>query len=160
MQATLVLERIERRLSVDPILDCDWLRTTADTAEGHLRILASMRYCEEDVRKYGAAQVRAWIAEDQRRYEAFGEGEWWYLDAYATAIIGVHLGEERIGQVRYCSMVLGGIESDSPREYLDEVTAVLVTEVKEELRSRGFTDLDEVETPYALSEHWIAAAIS
>ena len=159
VQANLVLERIERRLCVDTISDCDWLRTTADAAEGHLRILASMRYSEEDVHRYGAAQVREWIAEDQRRHEAFQEGEWLYLDICATAIIGVHLGEERIGQIGYCSMTVGGIESDSPREHLDEMTEVLVTEVKEELAARGFVIPADMPTPYVLSESWVADAV-
>ena len=159
MQATLTLEAIQRRLSVDPISDAEWLRTTADTADGHLKILASMRYSAEDVHQYGAAQVREWIAEDERRYQAFGEGEWWFVEAQAVAVIGVHLGEERVGQVLFCSSVIGGLESDAPREHLDEMTEVLVREVKEELSARGFTDLDEVETPYRLSEAWVADAV-
>ena len=159
MQATLTLERIERRLSVDMISDADWFLTRVDTSGGQLRIVESMRFTDEDVRTYGAAQIREWIAEDHRRYEAYERGDWWFLDAYATAVIGVYLGEERVGQVLYCSPVIGGIESDAPREYLDEMTQVLVTEVKEELADRGFEGLDEVEVRYVLSEAWIVDAV-
>ena len=159
MQATLIVERIDRRLAVDSTSDADWLLTRVDAAEGRLRIVESMRYTDEDVQEYGEAQVRAWIADDHRRHDDYQRGNWWFVDACATAIIGVFIGEERISQFGYCSMTVGGIESDAPRDYLDEMTETLVTEVKEELVSRGFSDLDEVETPYLLSESWVAAAI-
>ena len=159
MQATLVVERIERRLSLDPISDAEWLRTRMDTSGGRLRIVESMRYSDDDIQTYGAAQIRAWVAEDHQRYDAFQRGEWWFVDAFATAIIGVYLGEERVGQTRYCSSLVGGLESDAPRDWLDDMTEPLVAEVREGLAGGGFTGLEGVETPYVLSEPWIAPAI-
>ena len=160
MQARLVVERIERRISVDTVSDAEWLRTEAETTdEGGLRILDSVRYSDDDVREHGAAQVREWIAEDHRRYRGFQEGEWWFLDVCAVAVIGVHLDEDRIGQVGLGSVAVGGIGSDTSREYLDEMTGILVTEVKDELTARGFIGLDEVETPLVVSEPWVADAV-
>jgi hypothetical protein len=159
MQATLIVERIERHLAVDPVSDAEWLRTRTDTAEGRLRILESMRYTDADVRKYGEAQLRTWIGDDHRRYEEFQRGNWWFVDAQVVAIIGVQLGEGRFGQVRFGSTLIGGIESDATRGYLDEMTDILVTEVKGELAARGFTGLDDLETPYVLSESWVTDTI-
>ncbi len=160
MNATLTVERIERRLSIDMTSDAEWLRTETQTFGGELRIVDSMRYSDEDVAQYGPEQVQAWIAEDHRRYTDFQNGEWWFLDAQAFAIIGVDLAGERVGRIRSSSMIVGGIESDADRAYLDELTDALITEVREELAARGFTDLDQIETPYVPSETWIASAIS
>ena len=156
-QATLILDRIERRLSVDTVGNADWLRTTVDESGRH--IVRSMRYSDDDIQKYRAEQVMAWIAEDQRRYQAFQRGEWWFVEVCAVAIIGVFIGEERIGQLMVGSMIIGGLESDAERKYLDEMTDILVNLMKQELTDRGFSDIDDVESPYVLSEPWVADAI-
>ena len=160
MHATLIVERIERRISIDMISDAEWLRTQTDIVDGELRIVDSMRYSDEDIAQYGAVQVQTWIAEDHRRYRRFVEGYWWFVDAQAVAVIGVHLDGERIGRVRCSSMIVGGIESDADRAYLDELTDILITEVREELIARGFTELDRIETPYVSSESSVAEAVS
>lgn len=158
MQATLNLERIERRIALDIMSDAEWLLSTVDESDGQLRILASRRYTDDDVRKHGAAQVLAWIAKDRQRHRQFQQGEWWWVTICAVAVVGVHLGDERIGQVGYQSMVVS-VESDVARAFLDRATDVLVTEVRDALAELGFTDVDSVPTPYAPTEPWVADGI-
>jgi hypothetical protein len=163
MQADLILERIERRLSVDPVTDAEWLRTEAKTVMEHglrtLRIINSMRYSDEDVRQFGAAQVRAWIDDDHRCYDAFQRGEWWFLDACAVATIAVFVGREKVGSFEVMSSCLGGIESDAPRSHLDEITDEMVGELREQLRGWGFAEVDAVEADYVVEDDCIAVPV-
>lgn len=159
MQATLQLERIERRLSPDEISDADWLRTETETTEdGQFRIVKSCRYSEDDVDKYGAAQVREWVAEDQRRYKGLGD-DWWFIDAQTVAIIAVEVGEEQLGTFEISSGCVGGVESDAPREYLGELTDELIAELREQLQAQGLSIPEDLETPYVCSQPCLVQAL-
>ena len=83
MNATLTVERIERRLSIDMTSDAEWLRTETQTFGGELQIVDSMRYSDETSPSMEPEQVQAWIAEDHRRYTDFQNGEWWFRSAQA-----------------------------------------------------------------------------
>ena len=163
MQPMLRIERLERRLSPDLTSDAEWLRTDARTVcEGgqyRLRIINSMRYTDEDVRQFGAAQVRAWIDDDHRCYDAFQRGEWWFLDACAVATIAVFVGREKVGSFEVMSSCLGGIESDAPRSHLDEITDEMVGELREQLRGWGFAEVDAVEADYVVEDDCIAVPV-
>jgi hypothetical protein len=155
MQAELRVERIERRLSPDEVSDADWLRTETDTtADGQLRIVESCRYSDDDVAVYGGEQVQAWIDADHRRREGL-QRDWWFLDAAAVAVIGVHTGDERIGEIEVASSHLGGIESDAPVDHLLDVTADLFAELKDELRRVGLTVPDAMDGPLVPTESWL-----
>lgn len=155
MAATLQLERIERRLSTDEVSDAEWLRTETDADDdGQPHIVSSWRYGDNDIATYGASQVEAWIAEDHSRYQAFGDS-WWFVDAQAVAVIGVHVGEEKLGTVELTSACVGGIESDAPVGYYDELTGELIEELKEQLMAQGLLVPDGVEAPYVGPVPWL-----
>jgi hypothetical protein len=159
MQAELRVERIERRLSLDEVADADWLRTETDTSDnGQLRIVKSCRYSNEDIRTYGAAQVQEWVDEDHRRYAGLGE-DWWFVDALAVAVIGVQAGEEQLGTFTIFSGCVGGIESDAPLSYYDELTHELVGELKEQLAAQGLSIPENLETPYVCSQPCLVQAL-
>lgn len=159
MQAELTVERIERRLSPDEISDADWLATEIETdSEGRLTIVKSCRFSNEDIAKYGAAQVQAWIEEDHRRYDLLGQ-DWWFVDALAVAIIGVHAGKVQLGTFEIFSGCVGGVESDAPREYLDELTGELVTELKEQLVGQGLIVPEGLDTPLVCSGSCLVDAL-
>jgi len=154
MNATLRVTRIEPRVSLDTISDCDWLLTEMDGD----RIVESMRYGDSDVVAHGLHQVRGWIAEDGERYRSFGES-WWFLDLQAVAVIEVVLGGQVIGQFGFCSMVFGGIESDAAKDYFDEMSGILVREVIEGLADFGLSVPDGVDTPYVQDEAWLTETL-
>jgi glycerol-3-phosphate cytidylyltransferase-like family protein len=159
MQAELTIERIERRLSLDEISDAEWLDTTAETDdEGRLRIVTSCRYSDEDVVQYGAETVTAWIHEDRRRYQAFGQ-DWWFVNAQAVAVLGVTVKDERIGTVEVASGCLGGAESDAPPSYYGEITDELVAELTAQLKAQGLNIPEDVDTPFVCSDPCVVRAL-
>lgn len=159
MQAELSVERIERRLSLDEVSDADWLRTETETTEdGQLLIVKSCRLSNGDVAKYGHEQVQAWIDEDQRRYQRLGD-EWWLLNAQAVAVVAVMAGTERLGAIEISSGSVGGIESDAPREYYDELSGELVSELKEQLLEQGLSIPDDVAMIYVCSDPCLVPAL-
>jgi hypothetical protein len=155
MNAELRVARIERRVSLDTISDCDWLLTELDGD----RVVESMRYEDGDIATYGLRKVRGWVAEDGDRYRSFGES-WWFLDMQAVAIVEVVVSDKVIGQFGYCSMLIGGIESDASRDYLDEMSGILVREVTETLADLGLTIPDGIDTPYVQGDPWLAEALA
>jgi len=155
MIATLQLEHIERRLSMDEVSDAEWLRTEAGADDdGQLHIVNSWRYCDSDIARYGAAQVREWIAEDHSRYYSFGHS-WGFVDAQAVAVIGVHFRDEKLGTLELSSACVGGIESDAPVDYYDELTDELIEDLKQQLTEQGLLVPDRVQTPYVGTVPWL-----
>lgn len=155
MQTELRVERVERRLSLDEISDAEWLRTETGTDDdGQLRIVRSWRYTDEDVAKYGAAQVSQWIMEDHRRLAGFGRN-WWFACVQAVAVVGVYAVDRRVGEVEVGSMGVGGVESDAPKDHYDELSAEELSELRDELLGYGLTTPEDADIPYACSESWI-----
>jgi hypothetical protein len=108
----------------------------------------------------GLGQVGAWVAADDDRHAAFKRGDWWFLDVQAVAIVQVVVSDEVIGQFGYCSMLFGGIESDAPRDYLDQMSSVLVREVTETLADLGLVIPDGIDTPYVQDQLWLMEALA
>lgn len=155
MTATLQLERIERRLYMDEVSDAEWLRTQTDAGDdGQLHIVSSLRYGDNDIATYGAAQVREWIAEDHGQHQSFGDS-WGFVDAQAVAVIGVHVGEEKLGTFELSSACVGGTESDTPVEYYDELTDELAEDLKKQLTEQGLLVPERVEAPYVGTVPWL-----
>jgi len=154
MTATLQLERIERRLSIDEVSDAEWLRTETGADDGQLHIVSSWRYGDSDIARYGAARVREWIAEDHSRYHSFGDS-WGFVDAQAVAVIGVHVRDEKLGTLELSSACVGGIESDAPVDYYDELTDELIEDLKQQLAEQGLPVHDRVDTPYVGTVPWL-----
>jgi hypothetical protein len=140
MNASVHLKHLERRISLDPISDANWLRTKLES--GH--IVESMRFTDADIAKYGLEQVKAWIEEDHRRLRGFEDGDWWFVDLQVVAVLAVMLDDRELGQIDVLSACVGGIESDCPQCHISELTQDLVGELKTGLRELGFTDADGV----------------
>lgn len=151
MTATLHLKHVERRISLDPLSDAEWLRTKL--GDGH--ILESMRYSESDIAKYGLPQVQAWIDDDHRRLQAFENGDWWFVHLEAVAVVSVMLGDCELGYIEASHSCVGGVESDSPQCHFDELTQDLVADIKAELADLGFADVESVETIDVRSDEWL-----
>ncbi|MEN6547897.1 MAG: hypothetical protein ABFE07_17815 [Armatimonadia bacterium] len=155
MQVELRVERVERRLSLDDISDAEWLRTeSATTDDGRLHIVKSWRYSDEDIAKYGAAQVSAWIVEDHRRLAEFGR-DWWFVHLEAVAVVGVYAGETRIGEVEVRSLGIGGVESDADRSHFDDLSAEELSQLRDELQGYGLAMPADDDIPYVCSESWL-----
>ena len=138
MIAELNITRIEPRISPDPISEPDWLLTTID---GN-RVVQSMRYGDADVAEYGIERVRAWVAEDRQRYEAWRRDEWGFLDLRLVAVVEVSADGLRIGTLEVDGPALGGIESDAGDEYVKTVVGELLEEFRPDLAGSGFGGLD------------------
>jgi len=157
MPTELRVERVERRLSVDEVSDAEWLRTQTETGDdGQLRIVSSWRYSDDDVAKYGAAQVSQWIMEDHRRLGGFGR-DWSFFHLEALAVVGVYAGDRRIGEVEVRSMGVGGIESDAPKEHLDDLSAAELSELRDELLGYGLTMPADKTIPYSVENSLLDA---
>lgn len=151
MNATLHLKHIERRISLDPVSDADWLRTRLQN--GH--IIQSMRFSDTDIAKYGLGQVKAWIEDDHRRLRGFENGDWWFVNVEAVAVVSVMLGNRELGRIEASHSCVGGVESDSPQCHFDELTQDLVADIKAELADLGFADVESVETIDVRSDEWL-----
>lgn len=73
--------------------------------------------------------------QDYDRMESLNRGGWYYLGIRAEAEIIMNNTIQRIA-----SGGLWGIESDSGREYLEEVAAEELASLKDQLAELGFTD--------------------
>jgi len=151
MNVSLHLKHIERRISLDPISDANWLRTKLEN--GH--IVESMRFSDEDIAKYGLEQVKAWIEEDHRRLRGFEDGDWWFVHVEVVAVVGVMLEDRELGRIEVLPSCVGGVESDSQQCAFEELTQDLVAELKSGLGELGFSDMDSVETVDVRSEEWV-----
>ena len=140
MNAQLEIARIEPRVSPDPTSRPDWLLTKMDGDH----VEESMRYSDADVVQYGIDRVRTWIAEDQRRYDAWQRDDWSFIDLRLVAVVEVQAAEQRVGTLQIDGPVLGGIESDAGDDYMQEVVGELAAEFRSELAARGFTGLDAI----------------
>ena len=149
MNARLQLDRIETHINPDPISDADWLLTEIDLTSG--RIHHSWRYGDDDVARFGLAQVLEWIAEDHARHAAFTRGDWGFVCLEAVAVVGISVGDARVGTMQVAGPTLGGVESDAG-EHIRELAADLVAELRIDLTDLGFVGTDDAPVHLAGAE--------
>lgn len=138
MNATLQLNRIEPRISTDPISEPDWLLTEMDGD----RIVSSARYSDTDVAQYGLERVREWIAEDHAHVEAWRRGQWEFVAIRLVAVVEVTAAERQVGTLEIDGPALCGIESDAGDEYMSSIIDDLSSEFVAELSDLGFAGVD------------------
>lgn len=102
--------------------------------------------------KEGTKDYYKYGMQDYKRAEGLNRGDWCFMVVHAEAEIIT--GTKKCGLVnRISSGHLGGIESDSGREYIDEMRGEHLAELRSTLASLGFTkkqidkafeDVDEV----------------
>lgn len=158
MTVELRVERVERRISMDEVSDAEWLRTqTMTDDDGQLQIAHSWRYGDGDIATYGAAQVSQWIFEDHRRLADLGRG-WWFVYLEAVAVVGVHAGDKRIGEIEVRSLGIGGVESDASRDHYDGLAAEELSQLRDELQGYGLTIPADDDIPYVCTEIGLVTA--
>lgn len=130
MQATLVLERIERRVWQDREANVRWFLDgithgpQTQTEPPHGRPLQ--------------------VADAVSRFAAFRRGEWRFVVVEMAAVVGVHSESCRLGEFEVVTSCAGGVPSDSAPGHFDVLTRDLTCAVKSKLMELGFGGVETV----------------
>lgn len=94
------------------------------------------------IKEHGSlkAAIFHYAQEDYKRFINFYRNNWHYLILIVTAKIEITINGSVLTSVIY--ETLGGIESDSPKSYLDETKAEVINMMKSQLLTLGFTEDD------------------
>lgn len=115
---------VERVTDENP--DLSWLESKIEDG----KIVSSVRYTDDDIKKYGLAKVQKWVDEDTKRLDDYGKT--WYMTgiiAKAEVLIPKKTVPPSYQVQKIQSGGLWGIESDSDaaslKEFVDEQLADL-----------------------------------
>lgn len=129
-----VLKRVWVEQVIDENPDLSWLKTEM---EGD-KIVSSARYDDDDVKNYGIAKVKKWVAEDQKRLDTYGT-EWVMtgIIAHAEVLIPKKTYPPSSQIVSLQSGGLWGIESDSDKSYLKSIKSDELEDLGDNLAAFG-----------------------
>jgi hypothetical protein len=107
------------------------------------KIIDSVRYTNDDIKKYGLAKVKKWIEKDTQRLNDYGRTwEEVIIRAEATILIPQKTIPASYLIQKITSGGLGGIESDSGKKELERYKEEQLEELEEVLETLGIKGKD------------------